>query len=173
MSDIGSYRLNPLSAQNAVATNFDQVQSFYIQKMSDFGFQGFEDANSLNINSLEFTSKSENNINEMNQANIKQHRHLKFNDQFSFQKRLVSNRLSALNRSTTHKTNLKTDIELIPNFEDKIKYLNKEAKQLDKLQKFIDVHNLPKRTKHNRIKPIKSSVSARYYSSSLIICKFI
>lgn len=178
MSDIGLNRLNPMPAQNSLgAPIFDNVQSFYIQKMSDFGFQGFNLNNQLS-GSLEFTSKSETALmaqkSKKNKKNLsKSQKHLKIvDDQFMFQKRMVTNRLSALNRSTAQKQQYKTDIELIPNFEDKIKYLNKEAKQLDKLQQFIDVQgNLPKRN-NNTIKPLhKTSVSARYYSSSLIICK--
>lgn len=178
MSDIGLNRLNPIPAKNSLgAPIFDNVQSFYIQKMSDFGFQGFNLNNQLS-GSSEFTSKSETALmtekSKKNRKNLsKSQKHLKIvDDQFMFQKRMVTNRLSALNRSTAQKQQCKTDIELIPNFEDKIKYLNKEAKQLDKLQQFIDVQsNLPKRN-NNTIKPLhKTSVSARYYSSSLIICK--
>lgn len=150
----------PKSNQNAVP---DQVQSFYIQKMSDFGFSGFDDK----LDSR-FESKSEPLFTmDQTQSESTQKPSNLINENFFLKKQFKESRLNKIvNRSSTsrvHSNRKLNDTELIPNFNEKIEQLKKEKKIGDN-------------NKFSRQKTKKYSQSARtsskLYSSSLIIRKF-
>ena len=158
MSNLG-YLINPSKPKqnNGVP---DHVQSFYIQKMSDFGFDGFDDK--LNA---QFESKSEPLFSAMNQVEIDSGQTDLLDEKFFLKHKYIEHRLNKIaNRSSTSRVSSNknlNDIELIPNFNAKIEHLKKEKKFGDKFSR----QNSKKYSQSAR-------TSSKLYSSSLIIRKF-
>ncbi len=149
-----SNSLKPLPKQNLNQISLNHVQSFYIQKMADFGFTGFETP-SLDSN---FTSRSDTDLSAMNSRNFDDIKNLSSS----------RNRLSALTHRDigNNKSDIKNDLELIPSFKDKIKYL----KEIESHKKIYNINNNPKQ-KPQFSQLAKPNSSAKSNSLSLNICK--
>jgi hypothetical protein len=160
--------LKPLPNQNKDEMSLDNVQSFYIRKMSDFGFTGF---NSTNFD-LNFMSRSETSLFDKDSKNLATIK--KFEDLQQLPKKMSSshNRLSALTYRDliNSKSDLKNDIENIPSFNDKIKYLKEKEKSFDSSKKIYDINNsVIQKPKISQFSEVSSS--AKFNSPTLNICK--
>jgi len=160
--------LKPLPNQNYDEMSLDHVQSFYIRKMSDFGFTGFNNTNF----DLNFMSRSETSLFDKDPKNVATIK--KFEDLQQLPKKMSSshNRLSALTYRDliNSKSDLKNDIEHIPSFNDKIKYLKEKEKSFDSSKTIYDIKNsVVQKPKISQFSEVSSS--AKFNSPTLNICK--
>lgn len=166
MSNIRSC-LKPIQTLNYEdAVPVEQMEKFYMQKMSDFGFAGFEHT----VNQ-ELVSQSESALTDMDVPSTSRNSKKKFDNQFLYKKKIAYQRLSALTRRTSplNQSDLKTDIEVIPDFNEKVKYLKEKDQETS--QKIYDVNNGSHRQK--KVSHSAKSSSTRFNSASLMICKFV